>query len=154
MTFLNYTHAHKQQLSDLLVLYFPEVGGDDIPESIIRGKLTDLIDTQHRDGIIHVLLIQEQEIFVGFSIFQLDTSESDWCKRPGWGFIREFYVVPEYRHRGIGRQLAVHTEKRLRELGTDRLYLTSDPAALAFWQRCGWRLTEEICSNDLSILEK
>ena len=153
MTIFDYTPTLRPQFTNLLSAYFRELDSD-IPEDILRGKLADLIEDQHNKKIIRVSIAVHNGIPAGFSIFQIDTPESDWCKRLGWGFIREFYIIPEARHQGYGSRLAAHTEQCLRKIGAQKLYLTSDPAAIAFWQRCGWRLTEEICSNDLNILEK
>ena len=152
MTIHNYTPALKQPLADLMVAYFPEVNAD-IPEKIIRGKLSDLIAEQHHQRILYAAVAMENESPIGFSIFQIDTPESDWCKRPGWGFIREFYIAPAYRHRGFGQLLAQYSEDALRAAGAQNLYLTSAQAS-PFWVHCGWRETREICSNELPILEK
>jgi GNAT superfamily N-acetyltransferase len=124
-----------------------------IPEEIIRGKLVDLIERQWESDILRVALAMEENICIGFSVYQIDTPESDWCKRPGWGFIREFYVAPVNRKHGTGKALAAHTERELRNAGAVRLYLTSTDA-VPFWQRCGWIRTEQLCSNGQYILEK
>ena len=152
MTIIPYEQTHRQILSSLLTDYFTELGSD-IPEQIIHGKLMDLIERQCRAGIIHTVIAVTEDLPIGFSIFQIDSTESDWCKRPGWGFIREFYIIPAFRKKGMGRLLARYTEDALRHLGTRQLYLTADNAT-AFWQRCGWRLTPDIASNELSVLEK
>ena len=125
----------------------------DIPREIILGKLADFIDRQCQAGLIRIDLVMEEDLCIGFSVYQIDRPESDWCKRPGWGFVREFYVVPACRGRHTGKLLAEHTEQRLHSLGTEHLYLTSTEAAL-FWQKCGWTFTGELCSNGQYILEK
>lgn len=153
MTIFDYTPNLRPQFTDLLSAYFSELDSD-IPEDILRGKLTDLIEDQHSKGIIRISLAANNKTLTGFSIFQIDTPESDWCKRPGWGFIREFYVAPDSRHQGYGSRLAAHTEQCLREMGAEKLYLTSDHAALTFRQHCGWHPTEEQCTNGLPLLEK
>jgi GNAT superfamily N-acetyltransferase len=140
------------QLPDAMVDYMTELNCG-IPEDIIRGKLADFIDSQWEAGIIRIDLAIEKEICIGFSVYQIDTSESDWCKRPGWGFIREFYVMPAFRSHGTGKILALHTQQALYKMGAKQLYLTSDDA-VPFWQHCGWQLTEELCSNGQYILEK
>lgn len=152
MTIFSYTNAFRQQLCALLVAYFPQVGAD-IPEEIIRGKLLELFDRQLSQGLISIALLSEEDCPVGFSIYQLDQPESDWCKRPGWGFIREFYISPTHRRRGYGKALATYTENQLCMQGAKKLYLTSDDA-IPFWQSCGWQLTKEECTNALPILEK
>ena len=97
-----YTTAHKHILAALMADYMAELESD-IPREIVLGKLADLIDRQCADRIIQLDLAMDEACCVGFSVYQIDTEKSDWCKRPGWGFIREFYVVPAYRKGGTGK---------------------------------------------------
>ncbi len=152
MTITVFSREYRNDLANLLTAYFPQVDAQ-IPEDILQGKLMDLICDQQEQGILHIRLVRCDDAWAGFSIFQIDSPESDWCKRPGWGFVREFYIAPDFRRRGLGKALAEHTEQALRCLGAKQLYLTSD-GGIAFWQRCGWQLTPETASNDLFILEK
>lgn len=152
MRIIPYTKLHRPQLEDSMVAYMAERNSD-IPEHIIRTKLFDTIHSQLDTGVIRIDLAFDGSSLAGFSVYQLDTQESDWCKRPGWGFIREFYVIPEFRKHGTGRMLAQSTEQALREMGAGRLYLTTTTAA-PFWRRCGWMLTGTRCSNGQLILEK
>lgn len=152
MTIIPYTTDQKHIMAALMADYMDELECN-IPREIVFGKLADLIDRQCSERIILMDLAMEDSDCIGFSVYQIDSPESDWCKRPGWGFIREFYVVPEHRCAGIGKTLAHYTEASLHSLGAERLYLTADNA-ISFWQKCGWRLTEEVCSNELNILEK
>jgi len=39
---------------------------------------------------------------IGFVNYQIDTLDSDWCEREGWGFIREIYVDKTLRGKGLG----------------------------------------------------
>lgn len=152
VTFQKYQPSLKTTLSDMMVPYMAELASD-IPEDIIRGKLSDFIETQQMAERIHIAFALYGEKPVGFSVYQIDTPESDWCKRPGWGFIREFYIMPEYRKNGFGTRLAAYTEENLKTLGAEKLYLTSGPAA-GFWENCGWENTGAFGSNGLTILEK
>lgn len=152
MTIHTYDKSNRALLSDMMAAYMTELNCG-IPEEIIRGRLADFIDAQWQRGIIQIDLCREGSRCIGFSVYQTDREESDWCKRPGWGFIREFYVVPDCRRTVAGRFLAAHTEQELRKLGATRLYLTSTEAA-PFWCKCGWTLTETLCSNGQYILEK
>ena len=153
MHIINYDTTLRGQFEELLVTYFTVDLGSDIPDDIIRSKLMDLINKQSAEQLIHVALAMENDTAIGFSIYQIDGSDSDWCKRPGWGFIREFYIANSWRHLGYGTALADYSEQKLMELGTRQIYLTSDDA-MDFWIHCGYQKTEEICSNDLPILEK
>lgn len=120
---------------------------------VLRQKLCPFILGQWEKGISQIRLAMEDNAVVGFSIYQIDRPESDWCKRPGWGFIREFYIRESCRHRGYGKRLALDSERLLIEMGAAQLYLTSDDA-IGFWEKCGYRSTGEICSNELPILVK
>ena len=152
MTIIEYTKSMKAPLADMMADYMAELDCD-VPPEIIRGKLSDFIDSQVEKGIIRVCMAYAGDEPIAFSIFQIDTAESDWCKRPGWGFIREYYVVPGHRKSGVGRELAAYTEQELKNMGATQLYLTSTDA-VPFWRKCGWRLTDELSSNGLYILEK
>lgn len=152
MTIQPYDKTKRTQLSDMMVAYMAELNCG-IPEEIIRGKLADFIETQWQRGIIRIDLCMNGDDCAGFTVYQIDREDSDWCKRPGWGFIREFYIAPSFRKTGMGRHLAQHTENALRTMGAEQLYLTSD-GAIPFWRSCGWTLSQEVCSNGQTILEK
>ena len=135
------------------------IDGEDVVSATLAdpegfyAEMHDLLVAQQESGILRVDLLVTETKPIGFSIYQIDTPESDWCKRPGWGFIREFYVAPACRLQGFGGALAAHSEKQLRNMGAEHLYLTADDG-IPFWKHCGWQETEEISSNDLRILEK
>ena len=153
MTITEYTPDLRSSFEEMLFEYFLTDLRSDIPEDIIRGKLLSHILSYADQKIIRLAFAMSDGRCIGFSIYQIDTPESDWCKRPGWGFIREFYVDPAHRNKGIGRMLADHTEQDLYSMGARQLYLTSDDA-IPFWRKCGWRLTDGLSSNGQYILEK
>lgn len=148
-----YDKTMKKALIQMMLSYFPEVDAG-IPDEIIQGKLFDLIQSQHNTGILQILICFSETEAIGFSLFQIDDPKSDWCKRPGWGLIREFYIRPEFRRKGYGQQMENQTVKALRGVGAENLYLTADNRAIPFWIRCGWENTLTLCSNDLYIFEK
>ena len=78
-----YQSAMKTLLSDMMVPYMAEMNCNE-SENTIRGKLADFIEAQCKSGHIHILLVLDGEEPVGFSVYQIDALESDWCKRPGW----------------------------------------------------------------------
>ena len=152
MTIINYDRDKHPQFVDMLVAYFDELQSD-IPEHIARGRLLDLIHAEQEQSIIHIALYLDNQTPIGFTIYQIDNPKSDWCKHPGWGFIREFYISPEHRNKGCGRQLADYSESELLLLGAKRLYVTADNC-IGFWEHCGYVNTHTRCSNDLFILVK
>lgn len=153
MNILKYTPTLRGPFEEMLVDYFSDDLQSGLPEAFIHGKLMDLFTEQSAKGIIHIAIVEESGIPIGFAIYQIDTPESDWCKRPGWGFIREFFIRRTHRRRGCGTKLAAFVEQQLRCSGASQLYLTADDAT-EFWMSCGYCNTHDVCSNDLEILIK
>ena len=116
-------------------------------ESILR-MLTD------RDRILLLYYVRNEAI--GFGYGKVDRAEHKGVIRPGWGYIMEFYIVPQYRRGGYGTRLYRELERRLCERGVRALYLTADPVTgVPFWQRMGYGNSGLISSeNQLYIYEK
>lgn len=152
MTVIPFDQTVRTQFEAMLVDYFNELESG-IPEPVIRGKLLELILTELRQDILRIAIATENAAPIGFSIYQIDTESSDWCKKPGWGCIREFYIAPTSRRKGFGTRLADRCAQDLLDAGAKGLYLTADEA-VPFWNACGYSNTHEICTNDLEILTK
>ena len=57
-------------------------------------------------------------------------------------FIDEFYVVPEHRRRGYGRQALAFLEQKAREIGVTAVHLEADHGndpAIELYRRSGYR---------------
>jgi len=140
MTIQSLTPERTADFTALFLPYFLEItqhDPDPLPAPVITDRLLPFVLGQWEKGIVRIDLCLAEGMAVGFALYQIDTPESDWCKRPGWGFLREFYIVPEQRRKGHGRALAAHAVAALREAGARQLYLTSE-GAVAFWMRCGF----------------
>ncbi len=151
----DYSPSMKELFLSLFFRYAREDLGDNHSEETLKNKIGDGIFLQNWErGINRIALAFVGSRPTGFAIYQVDSEESDWCKRPGWGFIREFCVSPPCRRRGIGRALVAYAEKALAP-ETDRLYLTAhDQDAAGFWRACGYRETGEIDKNGNAVMEK
>lgn len=125
-----------------------------LTEEILREKIARGVFLKNQErGASSIAFAMAGEKPAGFAVYQVDSPESDWCKRPGWGLIREFCIVPEFRRRGYGKALAEYVKERLLEK-TDRLYLTAhDAAAIRFWTACGYLDTGEDDKNGCRIME-
>jgi len=122
----------------MLIPYFTDDLKEEWTVEVVE-RIGEFIISQFQNGILEILLLWEKEKPVGFAICQVDSSASDWCKREGWGFIREFYVAPEVRLSGKGRFLAEQTERLLKEKQAEQFYLTT-AGALQFWLKCGYSI--------------
>ena len=93
---------------------------------------------------------------VGFLYGKIDHEDHKGFIKPGYGYIMEFYVKPEYRRNGFGKQMLQRLESLFRERAVDRMYLTADPVTgKPFWEAMGFVSTGEISpENSLLIYEK
>ncbi|MDI9498807.1 MAG: GNAT family N-acetyltransferase [Bacillota bacterium] len=139
----------------VFVRYYAEEFAIDLPPSEI-SYIRSEVEKGIREGYLHLLLATDREdgSIRGFILYQIDTPASDWCLRPGSGFIRELYVMPAERRHGLGSRLVAAAEHELRQRAAAAIYLTTDQAA-AFWCARGYRDSGLICRrNDGRIFEK
>ena len=106
-----------------------------------------------KDGITYLDLLHLGDAPIGFIMYQVDSPQSNWCEKEGYGFIREMYIRKDYRKHGYGKILAIHAEDALKKLSVPHIYLTSSNDA--FWFSVGYADTGEVCEkNNNNILIK
>jgi len=86
-----------------------------------------------------LLLFKCEEEYVGFVHMKIDKDE-----RPGWGFILEFYIVPDKRKKGWGRRFYNLVANIMRYRGTKNIWLLARTESKPFWFALGFRETGEI----------
>ena len=93
---------------------------------------------------------------IGFLYGKVDHEDHKGFIKPGWGYIMEFYVAPEYRRKGFGKQMFHRLEELFRHDGVNMMYLTADPVTgKPFWEAMGFVSTGEVSpQNNLLIIEK
>lgn len=74
---------------------------------------------------------------VGFLQF-CEMECAGWFMTKTLGFVREFWIAPEYRGQGHGSELLGLTEKYFKERGVTTVALTTDTAP-GFYSRHGYR---------------
>lgn len=150
-----YDPAWEQAAEEQFVRYAREDLEETCPDKILREKIwRGVFVTGWEKGLLSIALALADGEPAGFVIYQVDSPESDWCKRPGWGLIREFCIAPEFRRRGYGRALAEYAERELSRKA-DQLYLTAhDEAAVKFWTACGFSETGEVNKNGTRTMVK
>ena len=136
-----YDDACRSHFIQMFTTYFIDDLKHDLPPAIIENRICDFILGQLEKGIVRLDLALLSGRPVGFVLYQIDTPQSDWCKRENWGFIRELYIEKAYRMTGYGKRLAAHAERRLCKMGAKEIYLMPDENARDFWRACGY--TEE-----------
>lgn len=117
-------------------------------------KICKMIGQNSLDGITPLDMFFVDDKVAGFICYQVDSENSDWCERPGWGFIREIYIRKNMRGQGYAKKIISHTEDKIRSMGAKNIYLTSDESE-AFWIARGYKKTGAISSiNHDPIYEK
>ena len=104
----------------------------------------------------HLELCFNEDAPVGFLYGKIDHEEHKGFIKPGYGYIMEFYVLPEHRRRGYGRAMLRRMEELFRDHGAKAMYLTADPVTgKPFWEAMGFENTgERSPENQLDIYEK
>jgi len=125
---------------------------DDLKEPLRQNPPIDMckmIIQSVKDGITYIDLIHVDGTPIGFINYQVDSLESDWCEKEGYGCIREMYISKDYRKQGYGKTLAIHAENELKKLSVPYIYLTAETDdAISFWQSVGYTDTGEICNKN------
>ena len=104
--------------------------------------------------VVFIDILTIDDAAQGFILYQIDSPESDWCVKEGYGFIRELYVAANLRGRGYGKALVSHAESQLKRRCVPRIYLTTDDAT-DFWIKMNYQDSGEICSsNNMPIFIK
>lgn len=147
------------EFKELLRDYLKEIFEENdviISEDLVNQGLVEIIGNLESDLRIWVYLCYEGEKAIGFVIAQIDEIGGQWCLKPGYGLIREFYITPEYRRKGFGKEMYLFMEGILRKEEVKIIYLTTDSAVgVGFWQSQGYKFTGEICSlNNSGVFEK
>ncbi|MCL2353129.1 MAG: GNAT family N-acetyltransferase [Defluviitaleaceae bacterium] len=129
---------------------------EDLKDTLIDNppiRMCKAITQNAKDNIIYIDLLHLDDAPIGFIMYQVDSPESNWCEKEGYGFIREMYIHKDHRKQGYGKALVAHVEDKLKKLSVPHIYLTSSNDA--FWLSVGYVDTGEICErNNNNILIK
>ncbi|MDD5190706.1 MAG: GNAT family N-acetyltransferase, partial [Dehalococcoidales bacterium] len=67
----------------------------------------------------------------------------------GYGFIMGYYISPNYRRRGFGREMFAHILQVFRAHGAEFIYLSPDPVTgEPFWSAMGFKNTGKMDPDD------
>ncbi len=125
------------------------------PKEILSKWAYSMINIQG-DNDRYLLLCYDGDNLIGFMYGKIDRPEHKGYIKVGYSYVMEFYVLPEFRRNGYGKQMYAHLERSLMYHGAKGLYLTSDPiTGKPFWEAMGYKYTgEQSPENKLDIYEK
>ena len=131
--------------------YYAELDcADDTDHLVDEYIIPDLLA-----GLIKIDLIAEDKELCGFVIYQIDDIVNEWNLKEGWGDIREIYVSPSRRRKGLGKLLLFSAEMKLKEANATKAYCLPFERAVPFFNACGYSKTDEYCEDlDCNIFEK
>lgn len=81
--------------------YFLDGFKIELEHSKIEEICLDIMERTKKQ-VIFLDLMKINNKSIGFIIYQIDSPESDWCQKEGFGFIREVYIDKELRKQGLG----------------------------------------------------
>jgi len=161
LTYIKVTADDKKSCAVFESLMYPYI--DELNEHSDR-PLPDKFRKKWIDSIIamqgpsdrHLELCFADNEPVGFLYGKVDHADHNGFIKPGYGYIMEFYVSPQYRRKGYGRMMYRRLEACFAGDGAKMMYLTADPVTgRPFWEAMGFRSSgERSPENRLEIYEK
>lgn len=143
-----YQPQFQSVFTQLFADYYAELGCDDNAQLLVE----DYVLPDWEADLLRLALAFDGEQCVGFIAYQVDGIENDWCFLEGYGDLREVYVAPTHRQRGLGKQLVAFAES---DLGAIPFYTLPEEASEAFFIACGY--TDQggyCCDLDSKVFEK
>lgn len=113
---------------NLASAYLDEIGADSLEE----GSVEDVLSYQDEPERWLMLAIGAGRV-IGFVHGKIDHE-----RRPGMGYLIEFYVVPEYRNHHVGHIMSEAMCAILRRAGAAWVWLSSVVKAEHFWEKQGF----------------
>lgn len=131
--------AFKQLFCD----YFAELDCEEDPLPLFDDcLLPDL-----RANLFSVAVCKEGGAPVGFIIYQIDDILNDWNFKEGFGDVRELYVAPAFRRRGLGSALLTFAENELKKGGATEIYTLPVEECESFFAKRGYFDGGEYCPD-------
>jgi GNAT superfamily N-acetyltransferase len=148
------TKGYDEPVLTMFADYFTEINAG-IPKKYLPKILSIIADETKGYDIWLYLCLKDDEL-IGFVMAQIDVKENPACKREGWGFIREFYIIPAQRRKGFAEKMCGMVEERLYASGAKGIYLTANTnTGEPFWAAMGYVFTGIIDeSNNNKYMEK
>jgi predicted acetyltransferase len=152
------TTAHNAVFESLMYPYIAETNEHSpspLPEAYHQKWIRSIIAMQGAADR-HLELCYLGDTPIGFFYGKIDHEDHKGFIKPGYGYVMEFYIRPEYRRNGYGTIIFRRLEHLFKVDGATTMYLTADPiTGKPFWEAMGFVNTNEKSpENQLYIYEK
>jgi GNAT superfamily N-acetyltransferase len=145
LTFVQIEKRNKQHYHDSIKLWMPFINelnthtNKQQSENEILNNLQKRIVIQGVRKNMHFELIYLKGEAVGIANFAIDTGTIYGLIEAGCGTVMGFFLKPEYRRKGFGREIYGHVENTLKTDGATRIYVTPDKiTGVPFWLAMGF----------------
>lgn len=144
MEIINFTDYENPIFCDAFKKYFKEIE----VEVNDWDKLFKEINNNDKDCS---KVIIESNQMIGFLMFRIDEMKH-WFFDEKIGFLREFWIDPNYRNQGLGTKLLKAFEEKCKD--TNRIILTPDEDAIHFYEKNGYHFEQINAKNKMDVMVK
>ena len=122
LTFTSVSEEYRSVFHKLMQMYAKELDRHQnrSTDSLILERWTDRIIEKQFDASMCLKLCFYGSSVIGFLYGKIDRTEDKGFKKPGYGYVMEFYVLSEYRRKGYGRRMFNHLEKYFKTNNIDK----------------------------------
>lgn len=114
-------------------------------EEEIIDDLRKRIDIQGNRSDMHFEIAFLEDKPIGIAMFAIDKGTVYGLLEAGYGTVMGFFIKPEHRRKGLGREFFYHIERILKKDGASKLYLTPDGVTgEPFWKAMGFTDSRKI----------
>lgn len=133
----------------LLNEYYRDGEDADTPQEQLERFIGYLFERCIAGEIFGCIAVEESPI--GFALWNVDSAESPFSNKPGYGTILEIGVSADCRGRGMGVQLVRYAESAM---DVSQYYVCAYGPAEQFWKKCGYADSGELAENGLKLMTK
>ncbi|MBE5922387.1 MAG: GNAT family N-acetyltransferase [Lachnospiraceae bacterium] len=127
---------HIEILLPMWLTYMHEIRESSTSDELREELECRLRISETNDNIFFEIIWSESEA-VGFTFYCVDGGIRNVIP-PGYGYIMEFYVAPQWRQKNIGKSCVEEIVKKLKTMGCPKIYLTSVEESEKFWKKTGF----------------
>ena len=132
-----------EKFKALFRAYYDEMDCDEE----IDHLLNEYVLADFEAELLDIALAFEGGEACGFVIWQVDGIENEWCLKEGMGDVRELYVIPAERQKGVGSALLSFAEGQLKAAKVKEVYTLPTEGSEAFFLAKDYLEADEFCEE-------
>ena len=141
------------EFHELANSYYREGEDENTSQEVIDSFARMMFDKVVNNEIFGSFVKEEQK-YIGFALWAIDTEDFAFCRMPGFGTILEIGLIPSYRSSGLGKNLVAYIENCLQKNKIAQCYVSAYGPAQKFWASCGYAENGKVASKGLPVMVK